>query len=102
MEYTTEMTSAPFDALALNTPPRTAVPRPSRGPIGARIVRLVWLTAQLVRRSPVNYEDYWRRFGLTVRTFRRDIAALRDAGMYINAEPHDYRMTCFVSDIDAA
>jgi predicted DNA-binding transcriptional regulator YafY len=50
----------------------------------------------------VSFEDYQRRFGASMRTFRRDIAALRDAGLYIDAAPHDYRMTCFAADADAA
>ena len=62
---------------------------------------LIWVTARLVRRESVNYDDS-RRFGISVRTFRCDIAALRDVGVYIAAEPNDYRMTCFVSDIEAA
>jgi biotin operon repressor len=51
---------------------------------------------------PVSYDDCRRRFEISLRTFYRDIAALRDAGLYIAAEPNNYRMTCFVSDTDAA
>ena len=72
------------------------------GSVPHRIVRLVWLTARLVRRESVSYDDCRHRFSISMRTFRRDIAALRDAGVYIAAEPNDYRMTCFVSDTDAA
>jgi len=64
-------------------------------------VRLVWLTAWL-RRDCVSYKDYWRRFDVSLRTFRRDIAALRGAGLYIDAAPNDYRVTFFCFDADAA
>jgi HTH domain len=99
------MTPAHFDAPASTTPRRFAAlcePHTLPGSVPHRIVRLIWRTARLVRRESVSFDDCRRRFGISVRTFRRDIAALRDAGVYIAAEPNDYRMTCFVSDTDAA
>jgi hypothetical protein len=99
------MTSVHFDALASSTPRRPAtffIEPLARGSVPRRIVRLIWLTARLVRHDAVSFDDYHLRFDSSLRTFRRDIAALRDAGLYIDAEPNDYRMTCFVSDTDAA
>ena len=99
------MTSAHFDAPASSTPRRVAafsVQQPAPGSLRDRIIRLIWLTARLVRRDSVSYGDYQRRFNVSLRTFRRDIATLRDAGLYIAAEANDYRLTCFVSDTDAA
>ena len=99
------MTSAHFDAPASRTRRRPAafLMQPLvRHSIPRRIVRLVWLTARLARRESVSYDDCRRRFDISLRTFYRDIAALRDAGLYIAAEPNNYRMTCFVSDTDAA
>jgi hypothetical protein len=99
------MTTAHFDASASSTPrPFAAFSCESlaSGAVRRRIVRLVWLTALFVRREPVNFRNYHRRFGTRIRTFRRDIAALRDAGLYIDATPDAYRMTCFMSDVDAA
>ena len=52
----------------------------------ARIVRIAWLAMRLVRRDVFRFEDYRARFGASVRTFRRDIAALRDAGVYVDAK----------------
>ena len=99
------MTSAHFDAPASSTPRRVAafcVQQPAPGSLRDRIIRLIWLTARFVRRDSVSYGDYQRRFNVSLRTFRRDIATLRDAGLDIAAEPNDYRLTCFVSDTDAA
>ncbi|MDP9024207.1 MAG: helix-turn-helix domain-containing protein [Candidatus Eremiobacteraeota bacterium] len=47
--------------------------------------------------------DYRCRFGVSLRSFRRDIALLREAGLYIDtATPGTYRMVCFVFDTDHA
>ncbi|HEY0396314.1 MAG TPA: HTH domain-containing protein [Candidatus Elarobacter sp.] len=99
------MTTAHFDALASTTPRQiaaSALQHAAYGTVSQRLVRLVWLTARFVRHDSVTIEDFRRRFGVGVRTFRRDIATLRDAGMYIDADPNAYRMTCFVSDGDGA
>jgi hypothetical protein len=83
------MTSAHFDAPASSTPRRSAAfssEHAAPNSVPRRIVRLVWLTARLVRRDCVSYKDYWRRFDVSLRTFRRDIAALRDAGC--TSTPH--------------
>ena len=99
------MTTAHFDAYASDTPRPFAAFAHNNAPSGAvrrRIVRLVWLTALFMRRESVNFQLYHRRFGTRVRTFHRDIAALRDAGLYIDAAPDAYRMICFMPDVDAA
>lgn len=99
------MTTAHFDASASSTPrPFAAFPhnKAASGVARRRIVRLVWLTALFMRRESVNFQSYHRRFGTQVRTFYRDIAALRDAGLYIDAAPDTYRMVCFIPDVDAA
>jgi hypothetical protein len=99
------MTTAHFDASASSTPrPFAALPHngAASGAVRRRIVRLIWLTALFMRRESVNFQRYHRRFGTQVRTFHRDIAALRDAGLYIDAARDAYRMTCFMDDVDAA
>ncbi len=99
------MTTAHFDASASKTPARffSRLPHVNRDGVGFRIVRLIWLTAQFVRRERVTIAEYQRRFGVSLRSFRRDVALLRQAGLYIEATAaHDYRMTCFALDSDAA
>jgi len=99
------MTIAQFGAPASTTPRRVAVssyPR-SVDPEARRIVRVVWLTARLVRREHVSVQEYRSRFGVSLSSFRRDIAVLRDAGLYIDADRDDgYRLICFNADSDAS
>jgi hypothetical protein len=79
------MTQACFGAPAPSTPPRTFA-RPAHavsGAVGFRIVRVVWLTARFLRREPVRIDDYYRRFGMSLRSFHRDADVLRDAGFEI-------------------
>ncbi len=69
--------------------------------IGFRILRVIWLTALFARRDRVTIADYRRRFGLSLRSFRRDIALLRQAGFYLETTGvGDYRMVCFAPDFD--
>jgi biotin operon repressor len=98
------MTIAPFDAPASTTPQRTAGSYPRIvDPNARKIVRAVWLTALLVRRQRVTLQDYRNRFGVSLRSFRRDIATIRDAGLYLDADPDDgYRFICFRPDSDAS
>jgi hypothetical protein len=97
------MTITQFDAPASTTPRRGTASYPRTVDSAARnIVRAVWLTALLVRRERVSLKDYRNRFGVSLRSFRRDIAAIRDAGMYLGADPEDgYRFICFRPDSDA-
>ncbi len=99
------MTVVRFDASASQSPARhfTLPSYAQRGGIAFRIVRLVWLTARFTRHEPVTITDYRCRFGVSLRSFRRDIALLREAGLYIDtATPGTYRMVCFVFDTDHA
>jgi hypothetical protein len=79
------MTSTRFDALASKTRPRRwrASPHTNRGGIAFHIARLIWLTALFGRRERVTIAEYHRRFGVSVRSFRRDIALIREAGFYL-------------------
>jgi hypothetical protein len=99
------MTVARFDAPASHTPARYYV-RPAharRGAIGYRVARLVWLTARFTRRELVSIDDYCRRFGVSLRSFHRDIAVLRQAGFEIEpVAAFTYRMVCFTFDSDCA
>jgi len=97
------MTVRRFDAPASMSPARrfTLLPSLKRGGVAFRIVRLVWLTARFTRHEQVTIDDYRRRFGVSLRSFRRDIALLREAGLYIDPATHgSYRMLCFLADAD--
>ncbi len=105
MEISHRMTAARFDAPASTSPARhfARPPYAQREGVAFRVLRLIWLTALLARRDPVRIADYQRRFGMSVRSFRRDIALLRNAGMYIDtAGDGGYRMLCFLMDSDLA
>ncbi|HEY6233774.1 MAG TPA: hypothetical protein VIW69_01560 [Candidatus Elarobacter sp.] len=44
--------------------------------------------------------DYRRRFGVSLRSFRRDVALLRQAGFYLETTAaNNYRIVCF--DLDS-
>jgi hypothetical protein len=99
------MTTTKFDAFASSTPRQFAAcsQRPPAATVAQRIARIIWIAALLVRRDRIDFERYRRRFGTSERTFRRDIAALRDAGFYLDSGPRDtYRLVCFEADNDAA
>ncbi len=67
------------------------------------IVRAAWLIARLCRREPVTVQLYKNRFGVSVRSFRRDIANIRDAGVYLDVDnAGDYRMLYFSPDADGS
>jgi hypothetical protein len=98
------MTSTRFDAPASKTRPRRSgrTPQTYRDGIAFRIVRVVWLTALFARRESVTIADYRRRFGVSLRSFRRDVALLRQAGFYLETTAaNNYRMVCFDRDSDA-
>ena len=98
------MTTTQFDAPAPKTRPRRRSPyeHTNRDGIAFHIVRVVWLTALFARREPVTIAEYRRRFGVSVRSFRRDIALLRQAGFYLETTaPGNYRMLTFALDSDA-
>ena len=68
----------------------------------SRVVRIAWLLTRLIRRDTVRFNSYRERFAASPRTFFRDMAALRDAGVYLEASGSGYRMVCFRSDREAA
>jgi DNA-binding transcriptional ArsR family regulator len=97
------MTNARFDALASKTPARRGgrFRHTERGSIGFCLVRVIWLTAIFARRESVTIEEYRRRFGVSLRSFHRDLALLREAGFYLEAAAAGtYRMVCFARDSD--
>jgi hypothetical protein len=99
------MTHASFGAPAPSTPPRhwTRPDHARCGAVGFRMVRLVWLAARFVRRDPVSIADYCRRFGVSLRSFHRDVGVLREAGFEIApVATRTYRMVCFAADSDCA
>jgi hypothetical protein len=98
------MTNTRFDALASKTRPRCGGQQrhTNRDGVAFRIVRIIWLTALFARRGSVTIADYRRRFGVSVRSFRRDVALLRQAGFHLETiAVGDYRMVCFDLDSDA-
>jgi hypothetical protein len=95
------MTNARFDALASKTPRRRGgrFPHTERGRDAFCLVRVIWLTALFARRESVTIAEYRRRFGVSLRSFRRDLALLRQAGFYVEtAAAGNYRMVCFMRD----
>jgi len=93
------MTHRVFDAPGAS--PRRGAFRP--GPLQRQVVRIAWLIASLVHERSVCFARYRERFGLSLRTYRRDIAVLRDAGLYIDANGTTaYVMLCFRSEREAA
>lgn len=68
----------------------------------SRVVRIAWLLTRLVRRETVYFKGYRERFAASPRTFFRDLAALRDAGIYLETDESGYRMLCFRSEREAA
>ena len=97
------MTNARFDALASKTPSRRGGQHrhTNRDALAFRLVRVIWLTALFTRRESVTIVDYRRRFGVSLRSFRRDLALIRQAGFYLEtATTGDYRMVCFMRDAD--
>lgn len=66
-------------------------------------VRLVWLTASFMRGRTVSFDEYHERFGRAMRSYRRDITRLREAGLYLDvAQPRGHRLRCFRADLEAA
>ncbi len=97
------MTNTRFDALA-SKPGRAVATLASTQPRRRRlyIVRIVWLTALFARRESATIADYRRRFGVSVRSFRRDLAVVRQAGFDLETTaPNSYRMLCFDRKSDA-
>jgi hypothetical protein len=97
------MTTSRFDAPASKTPLRRhgRFPHTERDGIAFKLVRVIWLTALFARRESVTIASYRRRFGVSLRSFRRDPALIREAGFHLETpEPGHYRMLCFLRDFD--
>jgi hypothetical protein len=98
------MTSTRFDAPASKTPPRRGgrFRHTERDGTAFRLVRVIWLTALFARRESVTIAFYQRRFGVSLRSFRRDLALVREAGFHLDTPAtNNYRMLCFDRDSDA-
>jgi hypothetical protein len=103
MEVVHRMTNARFDALASKTPARRGgrFRHTERGSIGFCLVRVIWLAAIFARRESVTLAEYRRRFGVSRRSYYRDLALVREAGFYLETTaPCDYRVVCFARDFD--
>ena len=97
------MTTARFDAPASKTPLRRGgrFRHTERDGIAFRLVRVIWLTALFTRRESVTIASYQRRFGVSLRSFRRDLALVREAGFYLETSAAgEYRTVCFSRDSD--
>ncbi len=67
------------------------------------IVRAAWIILRLCRREPMTVQLYKRRFGVSLRSFRRDIANIRDAGVYLDGDHGgEYRLLYFAADSDGS
>ena len=98
------MTHDDFDVLTSTTRSvRNTRPAVQRTRWARPIVRAAWLITRLCRREPVTVQLYKNRFGVSVRSFRRDIANIRNAGIYLDTDPAgDYRMLYFSPDADGS
>ncbi len=52
--------------------------------VNCTLVRLLWMTEYLTRKPILRLSDCKDRWGVSLRTFRRDLARLRDAGFIID------------------
>jgi len=99
------MTSTRFDAPASKTPPRRGgrFRHTERDGVAFKLVRVIWLAAIFARRESVSIAGYRCRFGVSLRSFHRDLALVRQAGFYLETTAAgDYRMVCFMRDFDGA
>jgi hypothetical protein len=51
---------------------------------GDALIRLLWMQEFLSRKPVLRLSDCQERWGVSLRTFRRDVARLRDAGFIID------------------
>ena len=98
------MTHADFDVLTSTTRSvRNTRQAVQRTRWARPIVRAAWIILRLCRKEPVTAQIYKRRFGVSLRSFRRDIANIRDAGVYLDAGPAgDYCLLYFSPDSDGS
>jgi hypothetical protein len=52
--------------------------------VNCTLVRLLWMNEYLTRKPVLRLSDCQERWGVSLRTFRRDLARLRDAGFIID------------------
>jgi len=52
--------------------------------VNCTLVRLLWMIEYLTRKPILRLSDCRQRWGVSLRTFRRDLARLRDAGFIID------------------
>ena len=98
------MTHADFDVLTSTTRSvRNTRQAVQRTRWARPIVRAAWIILRHCRKEPVTAQLYKRRFGVSLRSFRRDIANIRDAGGYLDAGPAgDYCLLYFSPDSDGS
>ena len=66
-------------------------------------VRFTWLVMRLTRGEDISLPVYQARFARSVRSYRRDLAVLREAGLYLDSDGHGhFRLVCFRADAAAA
>lgn len=54
-----------------------------------RTARCLWLAMYLQRFQRVRFEDYRLAFGMAMRTYRRDLATLRAAGLILDGNTNN-------------
>ena len=98
------MTKTDFDVLTSTTRDVRHTRRSLQRSCETRpIVRAAWLILRLARREPVTVQLYKRRFGVSIRSFRRDIANIRDAGVYLDTDRDgEYCLLYFSPDTEAS
>jgi predicted DNA-binding transcriptional regulator YafY len=52
--------------------------------VSPTLVRLLWMTQWMEHKPLLRLSDVRDRWGVSLRTFRRDLARLRDAGIIID------------------
>jgi hypothetical protein len=63
---------------------RSAMQAQVHSDVSCALVRLIWMTEYLTRKPVLRLSDCQERWGVSLRTFRRDLARLRDAGFIID------------------
>ena len=63
--------------------PRARVLSDARN-VNVTLVRLLWMNEYLTRKPILRLSDCKERWGVSLRTFRRDLARLREAGFIID------------------
>ena|ERR1700682_3896100 len=96
------MTPARFDAPASNTPASryARALRALSAAVAERILREMWLVAHDACGKPT-LAHYCRRFGVSPRSFRRDLRRMRRAGLELESMFYgDYRTLFWLMDTE--